>query len=138
MAFLTYQFVEKNVRFQKSKLGCVGLLISLWLIGVAGYSIQQKNCYTNCGNEKSEKEKYSIDNSQKIWSTNGYTSKSCTAKYSTLNADFCLLQEQEKSPTALLVGDSHANHFYSALVTNKNLTGGNLLNLGSGGCFPFF
>jgi peptidoglycan/LPS O-acetylase OafA/YrhL len=138
LAFLTYQFVEKNVRFQKSKLGCVGLLISLWLIGVAGYSIQQKNCYTNCGNEKSEKEKYSIDNSQKIWSTNGYTSKSCTAKYSTLNADFCLLQEQEKSPTALLVGDSHANHFYSALVTNKNLTGGNLLNLGSGGCFPFF
>jgi hypothetical protein len=70
--------------------------------------------------------------------------KTCVEKYTATSYDdfakdeFCLIENVNLEATALLLADSHANHLYSGLVINKELTGGNLLNRGSGSCFPFF
>ena len=50
---------------------------------------------------------------------------------------YCLISDLRMEPTHLLLGDSHANHFYFGL--NKILTEGsdkNLLMTGAGGCPP--
>jgi len=50
---------------------------------------------------------------------------------------YCLISDIRREPTHLLLGDSHANHFYFGL--NKVLTEGkdkNLLMTGAGGCPP--
>ena len=143
LAWLTYFFVEKNVRFQKSKFVSLGLLLSLLLIGSVGYVVTLQKGYPN---------RYKIEASwvegelgTDIFRKRGLVShKNCFKKYTTVQdenfseLDFCLIENASQNPTALLIGDSHANHFYSGLVMNKELTGGNLLNRGSGGCFPFF
>jgi hypothetical protein len=147
LAWLTYYFVEKNIRFQKSKFISIGLLVCLLLIGSAGYIVELQKGYPN--RHKMEVNWTEGALGSDIFRKQGLISqKSCLDKYKTLfdkyavnkeffDYEFCLFQNSEESPTALLFGDSHANHLYAALITNTNLTGGNLLNLGIGGCYPF-
>ena len=146
-AWLTYHFIEKNLRFQKSKFVSLGLLFNLLLIGSIGYFVTLQKGYPN---------RYKIEASwlegelgSDIFKKKGFVAqKSCIKKYQyffekqiqgkeLLDYEFCLLQDSEKPPTALLLGDSHANHLYAGLVNNISLTGGNLLNLGRGACYPF-
>ena len=143
LAWLTYHFVEKKIRFQKSKFMSLGLLSCLLFIGAMGYLVKQENGYPA---------RYSLDANwssgeigNDVFRNSGLISqKKCVDKYSKIpyekfpNDEFCLVQDVEKVPTALLLGDSHANQLYLGLTTQTNLTGGNLLNLGAGGCFPFF
>jgi peptidoglycan/LPS O-acetylase OafA/YrhL len=142
-AWLTYQFVEKKLRFQKSKFISVGLLSALLAIGVTGYLIKQKEGYANRFSMYQNWTEGKIGN--EIYRNQGLISeKSCIQIYSKLPYEkypknqFCLIQNAQLPPSALLLGDSHANHFYQGIVLNKTVTGGNLLNLGAAGCFPFF
>lgn len=147
-AWLTYFFVEKNVRFQKSKLVSLRLLVSLLLIGYVGYVVKLNEGYPNrfkfeanwvegeLGNDAFKKkglisQQICVDNYRDLLNEN-ISSSGRLADYG-----FCLLQNSQKAPTALLFGDSHANHLYAGLITNIDLTGGNLLNLGRGACYPF-
>ena len=137
LAWLTYYFIEKNLRFQKSKFVSLGLLGILFSIGFLGYEIKTHQGY-------SERDTLSgihqnIDVAQKYYTSNSLTTESCLVRYSAefqldLKNGFCLQQNEQQSPTSLLMGDSHANHLYSGLIRDANLTGGNLLNVGIGGC----
>jgi peptidoglycan/LPS O-acetylase OafA/YrhL len=139
LAWLTYLFVEKKLRFQKSKFFSLGLLTSLLLIGSTGYFIELQKGYPNrytfetnwtegeIGNDAFRKKELNFRQDCIDKFENGINEKS-----------YCLIENVEIEPTALLVGDSHANHIYSGLIQNKTLTGGNLLNRGAGACFPFF
>ena len=144
LAWLTYFFVEKNLRFQKSKLVSLGLLLSLLFIGSVGYVVNVKSGYP-------ERFKFEVswnegDIGNDTFKNKGLRfKKDCIDKYTAIvfekfskEDEFCLIENANEKPTALLIGDSHANHLYSGLVTNNALTGGNLLNLGASSCFPFF
>lgn len=142
-AWLTYQFVEKNIRFQKSKFISVGLLSVLLAIGATGYLVKQQKGYANRFSVHENWIEGKIGN--EIYRNQGLISeKSCIQIYSKLPYEkfpknqFCLIQNSQQPPSALLLGDSHANHFYQGIILNKTVTGGNLLNLGAAGCFPFF
>ena len=143
LAFLTYQFVEKNVRFQKSKFISLGLLAVLLLIGSAGYIVQQYKGYSGRYTFTQDWVEGELGND--LFANNGLVfEKKCVDKYGKVpyknfsKNEFCLVQNAQSPPTALLLGDSHANHLYSWLIRDTKLTGGNLLNRGLGGCFPFF
>jgi hypothetical protein len=139
LAWLTYLFVEKKLRFQKSKFISLGLLTSLLLIGSVGYFIELQKGYPNryifetiwtegeIGNDAFRKKELNFKQDCIDKFENGINEKS-----------YCLIENAELEPTALLVGDSHANHLYSGLIQNNALTGGNLLNRGAGACFPFY
>jgi peptidoglycan/LPS O-acetylase OafA/YrhL len=142
-AWLTYYFVEKNLRFQKSKFVSLGLLLSLLFIGSVGYVVNMKSGYAE--RFKFEENWIEGDIGDDIFSKKGLRfQQDCIKKYTSTayqkfsKEEFCLIENANEPPTALLVGDSHANHLYSGLIQNKALTGGNLLNRGSGSCFPFF
>ena len=147
LAWLTYFFVEKNIRFQKSRFVSLGLLLCLLLIGSAGYVVKLNEGYPN-------HHKLAVNWIEGELGSDPFVKKglrsqeACVNKYKNIlgrdisggklaDYGFCLLQNNEKAPTALLLGDSHANHLYSGLVTNTELTKGNLLNLGRGACHPF-
>jgi peptidoglycan/LPS O-acetylase OafA/YrhL len=147
LAWLTYLFVEKKLRFQKSKFISLGLLTSLLLIGSVGYFIEFKKGFPLHHSIEVNWTEGELGNDV-LMKQNLFTQTSCVDKYQNffkkrneskelLEYKFCLLENSEKPPTALLFGDSHANHLYAGLANNSALTGGNLLNLGLGGCYPF-
>ncbi|GDX86038.1 hypothetical protein LBMAG43_20800 [Methylococcaceae bacterium] len=147
LAWLTYYFVEKNIRFQKSRFVSIGLLVCLLVIGSAGYLVELQKGYPN--RHKIEENWTEGELGNDVFKKKGLISQqNCIDKYQKLfdkdavskelfDYEFCLFQNSEKSPTALLLGDSHANHLYAGLVMDTDLTGGNLLNIGIGGCYPF-
>ena len=136
LAWLTYYFVEKNIRFQKSRFISLGLLICLLVIGAMGYLVGQK--------KGSYAEHYSFHPAFAMGEKTVLRDNACMDKYVTarhksiVESEFCLSEDVQIAPTSLLVGDSHAHHLYYGLIEHGDLTGGNLLNRGLGGCFPFF
>lgn len=129
LAWISYYFVERKIRFQKNKILSTALLITLLFIGYLGRCIQQHKI-----NAINYKDNTSVNNA--LSTKKPVLSTQCHAKFP--HADFCQIQHSENLPTALLVGDSHANQLYDGLITKTNVTGGNLLNLAVGDCFPFF
>ncbi len=137
-AWLTYFFVEKNLRFQKSKFMSLGLLICLFTVGSVGYVINLKQGYLN--RHKIETRWIEGEIGSKAFIKKGlFSQESCLNKYKILSNRefFCLEQSNDRLPTALLLGDSHANQLYLSFSKRPDLTGENLLNLGMGGCYPF-
>ena len=143
LAWLTYYFVEKNMRFQKSKLVSAGLLICLLLIGSVGYVVKQQNGFS--GRYLLNPNWIEGDIGNDVYQNKGLISdKKCVDKYTKVvyeqfpKNEFCLIQDDHSPPSVLLLGDSHANHFFTGLIKNTYSTSDNLLNRGAGGCFPFF
>lgn len=135
LAWGTYFFVEKNLRFQKPKAVSIGLFVSLAFVGSLGYLVLQQNGYPNRYVPDPSFVAGEIGNGS--YKAKGWlSSKACIDKYAKIafgkypDDEFCLIQDPKTPPTALLIGDSHANHLYSGLLENMELTGGNLLNLG--------
>jgi peptidoglycan/LPS O-acetylase OafA/YrhL len=136
-AWLTYFFIEKKIRFTKSNFSTAGLLFSLLLIGLMGYITKINNGFPDRAVLKKITNQ-DIYYNKKIFTANKQINKSCLIKYEglfelSLKEGFCLLQDDDKLPTTLLMGDSHANHLYTGLV-NASFIGGNLFNIGIGGC----
>ena len=144
LAWLTYFLIERNIRFQKSKFVSLGLLFILVLIGVTGYIVKTKNGYPNRFNIEKKWTEGELGNENFKKKGLRYR-QDCIEKYLELfngsfstQDEFCLIEQSGELPTAILVGDSHGNHLYTGLKENKILTGGNILNVGSSSCFPFF
>jgi peptidoglycan/LPS O-acetylase OafA/YrhL len=135
LAWLTYQFVEKFFRANKNLNKKVLFLSSLMvLVGVTGFYTFKKNGldFRIQGDQFHEQVMNQFE-----WGPISQTS--CVAKYSiTSEFDYCNLTNPNADPTAALIGDSHANHFFPGLSKHFEAQGGNLLNTGRGGCAPFF
>lgn len=130
LAFLTYTFIEKPVKYIKFKpLNAVTLIVLMTIIGSIGYS-----SYVNDGFgfrlKENENQVKQFD-----WKNNNY-SVECKLKY--IGDDYCNITHIDKVPSAALIGDSHANHFYLGLSEYYLKREGNLINLGAGGCPPLF
>ena len=143
LAWLTYFLIERNIRFQKSKFVSIGLLFILVLIGLTGYIVKTKNGYPNRFNIEKKWNEGELGN--EVFRNKELIFRyDCIKKFEqevdekSVNNQYCLIENIDVAPTALLIGDSHSNHLYSGLINFKVLTGGNLLNRGSGACFPFF
>ena len=135
LAWGTYQLVEKQFRYRNHWATPVGLLISLFLIGIAGLQVYQQQGYAerlpSYANWKTGKI------GLKPWANKKLiTQQHCLDTYG--DYVFCLQQNSKKPATAMLIGDSHANHLYPGLINKPSLTGGNLFNFGVSSCLPFF
>ncbi|MDD5227250.1 MAG: acyltransferase family protein [Methylococcales bacterium] len=134
LAWLTYQLVEKKLRFWNHKGTTVGLLASLLFVGSVGYYIQQHAGYPERFNYAKNWKEGELG--QAPWKAKWLRQKECTDKFG--EYVFCLVQNIEKPMSVVLLGDSHANHFYPALLKNNYFKNDNILNLSGSGCSPFF
>lgn len=136
-AIATYIFIEKRVRKSSAKktlsLMLFGILI---LVGFLGYGVYQKEGFPN---------RYPLLEQQArnvgsfTWNEEGYNfSADCVVKLGQKFTQYCNLMKMDSPPTAILIGDSTANHFYHGLSVALSEKGGadNLLQIGKGGCPP--
>jgi peptidoglycan/LPS O-acetylase OafA/YrhL len=79
---------------------------------------------------------------QFLWIENGdNATPACLARFSIANSghdDKCEIFDIRREPTVVLLGDSHANAMYLGLAKYYSARGDNLVNLGRGGCLPFW
>ena len=136
-AWISYQYIERPIRYGKHQtIKSVILLTLMFLVGVAGFTTYRAGGFEfriDDGNEGKLAKKYY---NQLEWPESYNNSAQCMAKYG--SDQYCLIGDSSRVPTAAIIGDSHANHFYHGLSKYISNKGGNLILLGSGGCAPFF
>lgn len=135
LAWLTYYFVEKRLRFRESRFVVVSLVASLSLVGFIGFHIYQKDGYPNRFNYQQAWNEG--EPNPKMWLKKWIAQKSCTEKFGIDEAGFCMMKDTTKMPTVVLIGDSHANHLYPALQA-YSFKDENLLQLGLSSCPAVF
>lgn len=131
LAWLTYYFVEKRLRFRDNRFVVIGLIMSLSLIGFIGYHIYQKEGYPNRFNYQQAWNEG--EPNPKTWLKKWIAQKSCVEKFGIDEAGFCMMSDVTKMPTVVLIGDSHANHLYPGLQA-YSFKDENLLQLGLSAC----
>lgn len=136
-AWISYRYVERPIRYGKHQtMKSVVLLVLMFLVGLAGFATYRAGGFEfriDDGNEGKLAKKYY---NQLEWPESYNNSAQCFAKYG--GDQYCLIEDIASAPTAAIIGDSHANHFYHGLSKYISSRGGNLILLGSGGCAPFF
>ena len=129
LAWLTYKFIEKPIRFGKfGNLKTKILAVLMVIVGSAGYSTYKIE-HLDSISMKIE------DNiAQLSWPESLNHSSECISKFGSIYSQYCLITNISQAPEIILVGDSNANHLFNGL--SKNLYGKNILNIGRGACPP--
>lgn len=129
-SWLTYEFVEKRVRFyEEGKIKTrtlVLLMLGVAILAFVTYKRNGQGLTTEVQRAAYAQFKWKLD----------HQGPACKEKY--LGDQYCNITDINQAPTAAIIGDSHANHFFPGLSQFYRERGGNLLNLGAGACPPFF
>jgi len=136
-AWLSYRLVERPIRYGKNQTTKSVVLLALMLIvaacGFITYKVAGFEFRIDDGQQGHLSRMY---RSQLEWPETYNHTDACIAKYG--GDQYCLINDISRPPTAALIGDSHANHFYPGLQKYLQQKKGNLILLGSGACPPFF
>jgi len=126
-AFLTYQFVEKPVRFRaKGAKRTVGLLLLMIVTGTAGYLVYSKDGVPNRA--------MMTDLVKKSNDLNIYTLSKCeNEELKKIGMSWCNQSHEGKPVEVILWGDSHAEHLFPGI---KSSFQENWLIIGRHSCPP--
>ncbi len=131
LAWLTYQLVERPLRFGANpKAKARGLIIAMAAVGFLGLIT-----YINQGFPRRMSPQFQSI-AEQFKRIDAGTAE-CVKKYVGGGNSFCRIGNIDLPPTAAILGDSHAGHFYWGLREYIERKGGNLINLGAGACPPF-
>lgn len=137
LAWLTYWLIEKPIRHLSSWRMAASLIAALSMTGLLGAVV-----YLNAGFPKEGALKSASDarfEEEQKWNTGAWsTQNQCPESFDRNSYFYCVINDPQKPPTALLVGDSNANHFYPGLSSLYARHHENLLNLGKAACPPLF
>lgn len=132
LSWLTYELIEKKLRYGGNLRAKTVLLSTLMLVmGTVGFATYEM------GGLSFRHKTVEAQLEQFGWKGKYVGTAQCRRKYHT-DAYFCISTNPGAPPTAAIIGDSHENHFYPGLGEYFRKHGGNLINLGAGGCPPFF
>jgi len=131
LAWLSYKYIERPIRFGQTLKYKTHLLVML-MIFVGGLGVA---AILGKGYPSRIPEKYR--EIQELFKRSDNATAECIAKFGGGGNSYCQIADISKEPTALLIGDSHAGHFYAGLNEYYTNKGENLLNMGAGGCPPF-
>lgn len=135
LAWLTYILLERPVRSTQTVRAPVILLAISALLGCAGEYVVHVNGITG-GDPR-----YVHNEEQFLWEERGDNSDpACLTKFHLdgYSDNKCEIYDIKREPTAALLGDSHANSMYLGFARYFSARGENLVNLGRGGCLPFW
>jgi peptidoglycan/LPS O-acetylase OafA/YrhL len=132
LAWLTYRWIEQPIRHNKNLKLTIGLLvISMAFIGIFGIITLLEKGFPNRIPEKYRQ-------IQELFKRTDNATPECIAKFGGGGNSYCQISDISKEPTAILIGDSHAGHFFQGLSEYYKNKGENLLNMGAGGCPPVY
>lgn len=128
LATLTY-FVEKPIRQLPVAL-CAPILAGLMLVVASiGGLIAIKNGVPErmeALQEQADRVKWGLD-----------SDPLCQDKLQ-VTSHYCRVSDPHRPISAVIIGDSHANRLFEGLSPRFTANNGNLLQLGEGGCLPFW
>jgi peptidoglycan/LPS O-acetylase OafA/YrhL len=130
ISILSYFFIEnpiRNTNLERRKIFKLTILFLLIEI-IIGIYIWQMDGFINKHKAYSE---YKIKTK---WDDSNNKTKETIEKYG--GDQYSIVYNINKPITDLLIGDSHANHFYPGLSKELSKRQKNLLMIGAGGCTP--
>ena len=131
LAWLTYQLIEKPVRFRlKSRKVAWVLCALLAAIGGIGWR-------TFASDGLDVRMTATIQRLYEPQFSWNYNSREACEQAYPFKGEYCMVAKPTP-PTILVLGDSHANHVWFGLAENLKDTNENTLNIGSVACMPFF
>ena len=131
LAWLSYRYIELPIRFGQSlEYKTQSLVVIMFFVGGLGMAAIIGKGFPDRIPEK-------FRQIQELFQRSDNASAECVAKFGGGGNSYCQIGDISRAPTALLIGDSHAGHFYAGLNEYYLQKGGNLLNMGAGGCPPF-
>lgn len=133
LAWLTYQLLEKYVRGNNSRFVTFALVIAMSLIAGAGFNI-----YSRDGLGFRHKQIESQLEPLKWDDKNLNRRSDCLNEFKKLGPEGYCLRSSTPTISVALIGDSHANHLFYGLERFYSRSSQGLINLGSGGCPPFY
>lgn len=131
LSIISWKYVESPFRdreFIKDKFILPISLISLVILGAAGWIISSNDGFSQ------RFPTYEAYKSSNTWGEERNVDNECVSKYG--GDQYCLVNDVSADLTDLLIGDSHANHFYPGLAERLAEKDRNLLMIGAGGCPP--
>lgn len=131
LAWLTYRWIESPIRHNKNIKPTVWLVISMFVIGLAGAITSLEKGFPDRFPEKYRQ-------IQELFKRTDNATPECIKKFGGGGNAYCQIGDIGKEPTAILIGDSHAGHFFAGLNEYYKNKGENLLNMGAGGCPPVY
>lgn len=130
LAWLTFLFIEKPLRFSfNRKITTIFLFISMIVIAVVGWYTDKRDGF-GFRHEQLEQ-----NSRQFSWEPEMNASLDCIQKY---GQGYCLINDINREPDVMLMGDSHGNSFYHGIAKELASKSINVLNRGGAGCLPFF
>ena len=130
-SFFSWKYIETPFR-NKNLIGTAYILpisfLILSLIGSLGFFVYSKNGFSERFPE------YTIYKSSNLWGAERNVDINCINRFG--GDQYCLVDNLNNDVSDILIGDSHANHFYPGLRESLNKHGRNLLMIGAGGCPP--
>lgn len=132
LAWLTMRFIERSLRFG-SHGPCKAILlgVAMLFVGVAGLSAKLSDGFTQRPHIQALQAQ-----AQDLTRAKAPVSQGWICSDPVFKEGYCSLDEDQR-PTAVLLGDSHAQSLYWGLRTIFRDLGGSLALVGSNGCTPF-
>ncbi len=133
-AWLSYRLLETPVRRQRGWKPVGALVVcGLVLAGCSSNVFMRDGLAFRLKNAQAEKEAAAL-----AWGESQRFSSDCVAVLPPGMPGLCLVVNPAARPGALLLGDSHANHYYWGLGRELAGQGVNLVQLSDGGCGPLY
>jgi peptidoglycan/LPS O-acetylase OafA/YrhL len=130
LAWLTYRFIERPVRFGgRAKVKTALVSAALATTGLAGYVVLRHDGFA-----------FRLAAYERKLRVSAPVVESTPACKALVRVDsrYCLVADSTREPTVALIGDSHANRLWASLSEKYRAQGENLIQLGGGGCLPFW
>ena len=128
LAWLTYALIERRIRAMPAPATAPLLAASAVLVTLVAFGLYR----ADLGPDPKLEARLAAAQS---WPAGYDTDPRCREKHPT--AGYCAIADPHARPTHVLIGDSHANHFFPGLAAEIARGGGNLIHLGGAGCIPF-
>lgn len=133
-AWFSYRLVETPVRRGGSwRTVAVLVTLSLLVMGSAGNILVRDGLGFRLKDAQAKREAQALD-----WHAGLKAGPDCAPHLPAALHGQCLIADPARPPTAMIIGDSHANHYYWGLSESLRQQGVNLAQLADGGCVPLY
>lgn len=133
-AWVSYRLVETPVRRGGSWRTVAALVtLSLLVMGSAGNILVRDGLGFRLKDAQAKREAQALD-----WHAGLKAGPDCAPHLPAGLPGQCLIADPARPPTAMIIGDSHANHYYWGLSESLRQQGVNLAQLADGGCVPLY